>query len=43
MCCGFLKILNILDFRDHLKKKRFFFDILGVKNPKFQKTEIAVL
>ena len=41
-CSGFLKILKILDFRDHFSKKSIF-EILGVKNPKFWKTEIAIL
>ena len=43
ICSGFLKILNILDFRDRFLKKIDFFEILGVKNPKFWKTEIAIL
>ena len=36
ICYGFLKILNILDFRDHFqKKKSIFFEILGFKNQKY--------
>ena len=37
ICYGFLKILNILDFRDHFPKKIDFFEILGVKNLKILK------
>ena len=32
-----------LGFLAQFKKKRFFFEILGVENPKFSKTEIAIL
>ena len=33
ICYGFLKILNILDFRDHFPKNRFF-EILREQKPK---------
>ena len=33
----FLKILNILDFRDHFPKKIDFFEILVVKTKNFEK------
>ena len=36
ICYGFLKILNILDFRDHFPKNRFFFNFWGEK-PKILK------
>ena len=39
---GFLKILEILDFVIIFLKK-WFFEIFGVKKPKFKKSEIAIL
>ena len=39
---GFLKILKILDFVIIFLKK-WFFEIFGVKKPKFKKSEIAIL
>ena len=42
ICYGFLKILNILDLGIIFQKNRFF-EILGIKNQKFWKTEIAIL
>ena len=40
---GFLKILKILDFVIIFRKKKWFFEIFGVKKPKFRKSEIAIL
>ena len=40
---GFLKILKILDFVILFSKKKLFFEIFGVKKPKFKKSEIAIL
>ena len=39
---GFLKILKILDFMIIFLKKCFF-EIFGVKKPKFKKSEITIL
>ena len=36
ICSGFLKILNILDFRDHFPKKSIFYNFRGQK-PKILK------
>ena len=36
ICYGFLKILNILDFRDHFPKKSIFWNLRG-KKPKILK------
>ena len=39
---GFLKILKILDFVIIFLNK-WFFEIFGIKKPKFKKSEIAIL